>query len=139
MSISQLENSYGAMTGRQGYICGGGLETNESFDVNTRLAGVTLAASTTYYFRIPTAGSSTLHVVLKPSSITGTGPTTTLYPTLADGITQKGTETSVTTPSGTTQVVTTVDTLAGERYWVLKMVMPGASMCAFSQAEFSTL
>jgi hypothetical protein len=103
------------------------------------LAGVTLAASTTYYFRIPTAGSNTLNIVLKPSSVTGTGPTTTAYATLADGLTQKGAASSLTTPSGTTQVVDAITTLAGERFWVLKFVVPAVSTCTFSQAEFTTL
>lgn len=136
---TQLETAYNAATGRQAKITGGGAETDAGFETKTLLAGVTLAASTTYFYRIPTAGATQLDVVLKPSAITGTGPTVTAYATLADGITQKGTATSFTTPSGTTQVVNTVTTLAGERYWVVKMVMPGASTCAFSQAEFSTL
>lgn len=137
--MSERENLYGAAAGRQAKITGGGAETNVSFDASTLLAGVTLAASTTYYFRIPVAGSSKLHIVLKPSSVTGTGPTTTAYATLADGITQKGAASSLTTPSGTTQVVDEITTLAGERFWVLKFVVPGASTCTFSQAEFTTL
>lgn len=136
---SQMENVYGAAAGRQAKIKGGGLETQVSLDADTLLEGVELAASTTYYFRVPTAGSGKLHVTLKPSAITGTGPTVTAYATMADGITQKGTASSFTTPSGTTQVVNEVTTLAGERYWMVKMVMPGASTCTFSQAEFTTL
>lgn len=136
---SQLKEVYGAAAGRQAKIQGGGLETNVSLDATALLEGVTLAASTTYYFRIPTAGSSKLHVILKPSSVTGTGPTTTCYATMADGITQKGSASSFTTPSGTTQVVNEVTTLAGEKYWMLKFVVPGASTCTFSQAEFTTL
>lgn len=136
---TELENVYGAAAGRQAKIKGGGLETDLSLNAKTLLEGVTLAASTTYYFRIPTAGSSKLHVVLKPSAVTGTGPTITAYATLSDGITQKGTASSFTTPSGTTQVVNEVTTLAGERYWMVKMVVPGASTCVFSQAEFTTL
>ena len=135
---SQLENVYGATAGRQYKIKGGGLETDISLDATTLLEGVVLAASTTYYFRIPTAGASTLHVTLKPSSVTGTGPTTTCYATLRDGITQKGTASSFTTPSGTTQVVNAVTMLAGERYWMLKLAVPAASTCTFSQAEFTT-
>ena len=137
--MSERENLYGAAAGRQAKITGGGANTDVSFDAQTLLAGVTLAASTTYYFRIPVAGSSKLHIVLKPSSVTGTGPTTTAYATLADGITQKGSASSLTTPSGTTQVVDEITTLAGERFWVLKFVVPGASTCTFSHAEFTTL
>lgn len=137
--MSERENLYGAAAGRQAKITGGGANSDVSFEASTLLAGVTLAASTTYYFRIPVAGSSKLHIVLKPSSVTGTGPTTTAYATLADGITQKGSASSLTTPSGTTQVVDEITTLAGERFWVLKFVVPAASTCTFSQAEFTTL
>lgn len=133
------EKVYQTAIGRQEHIQGGGLETQASLDADVKLAGVTLAASTTYYFRVPTAGASKLHIVLKPSSVTGTGPTTTAYATLADGITQKGAAETLTTPSGTTQVVDEVDVLAGERFWMIKMVVPGASTCTFSQAEFTTL
>ena len=136
---TQLENVYGAAAGRQEKITGGGLETQASLNTKTLLEGVELEAEETYYFRVPTAGSSVLNVVLKPSSVTGTGPTITAYATLADGITQKGTAASFTTPSGTTQVVNEVTTLAGERYWMVKMVVPAASACTFSQAEFTTL
>lgn len=136
---TQLENVYGAAAGRQAKITGGGLETQVSLNAAVLLEGVTLAASTTYYFRVPTAGSSVLNVILKPSSVTGTGPTITAYATLSDGITQKGSAESFTTPSGTTQVVDEVTTLAGERYWMIKMVVPAASTCTFSQAEFTTL
>lgn len=136
---SQLENAYGAAAGRQAHIRGGGLNTDASFDAATELAGVTLQASTTYYFRVPTAGSAGLYVTLKPSAITGTGPTVTAYATLSDGITQKGSASTLTTPSGTTQVTDAITTLTGERFWVIKMVMPGASTCVFSQAEYTTL
>jgi hypothetical protein len=136
---TQLEQVYGAAAGRQAKILGGGAETDASLNTETKLEGVTLAASTTYFFRVPTAGATTLQVTLKPSSVTGTGPTTTAYATMLDGITQKGTAVSFTTPSGTTQVVNEVTTLAGERYWMIKMVVPGASTCTFSQAEFNTL
>lgn len=137
--MSELENVYGAAAGRQAKIKGGGAENDKSLNTTTLLEGVTLAASTTYFYRIPTAGSAVLQVTLKPSSVTGTGPTITAYATLSDGITQKGTASSFTTPSGTTQVVNEVATLAGERYWMVKMVVPGASTCTFSQAEFNTL
>lgn len=137
--MSELENVYGAAAGRQAKIKGGGAENDKSLNTTTLLEGVTLAASTTYFYRVPTAGSAVLQVTLKPSSVTGTGPTITAYATLSDGITQKGTAASFTTPSGTTQVVNEVSTLAGERYWMVKMVVPGASTCTFSQAEFNTL
>ena len=136
---TEMENAYGAAAGRQAKIKGGGAENDKSLNTTTLLEGVTLAASTTYFYRIPTAGSAVLQVTLKPSSVTGTGPTITAYATLSDGITQKGTASSFTTPSGTTQVVNEVATLAGERYWMIKMVVPGASTCTFSQAEFNTL
>ena len=137
--MSELENVYGAAAGRQAKIKGGGAENDKSLNTTTLLEGVVLAASTTYFYRIPTAGSAVLQVTLKPSSVTGTGPTITAYATLSDGITQKGTAACFTTPSGTTQVVNEVSTLAGERYWMVKMVVPGASTCTFSQAEFNTL
>ena len=100
--MSELENVYGAAAGRQAKIKGGGVENDKSLNTTTLLEGVVLAASTTYFYRIPTAGSAVLQVTLKPSSVTGTGPTITAYATLSDGITQKGTATSFTTPSGTT-------------------------------------
>lgn len=133
-----MENAYGAAAGRQAHIRGGGAETDVSLNTKTRLAGVALAASTTYYYRVPTAGSAQLDVILKPSSVSGT-ITITAYATLADGITQKGSAINITTPSGTTQVVDTIDVLAGERYWMLKIIVAAASSVTFSQAEFTTL
>ena len=99
-SSSQLENVYGAGTGRQGYITGGGLATDLSFDSSAKLQGVALAASTTYYYRIPTAGNQTLHITLDATSVTGT-PVATVYATCVDGITPKGAVTTLTTPSTT--------------------------------------
>lgn len=136
--MSEQRNMYDAATGRQAHIRGGGAETDKSFDTATKLAGVALAASTTYFYRIPTAGSTQLDITLKPSSVSGT-VTVTAYATLADGITQKGTATTLTTPSGTTQVTDSITTLAGERFWVLKIVVAAASGLTLSQAEYTTL
>ena len=136
--MSEQRNMYDAATGRQAHIRGGGAETDKSFDTATKLAGVALAASTTYFYRIPTAGSTQLDITLKPSSVSGT-ITATAYATLADGITQKGTATTLTTPSGTTQATDSITTLAGERFWVLKIVVAGASGLTLSQAEYTTL
>ena len=131
--MSEQRNMYDAATGRQAHIRGGGLETDKSFDTATKLAGVALAASTTYFYRIPTAGSTQLDITLKPSSVSGT-VTITAYATLADGITQKGSSVNLTTPSGTTQATDSITTLAGERYWVLKIVVSGGGGLTLSQA-----
>lgn len=136
--MSQLENVYDAAVGRQEKIKGGGLATNGSFNTKVLLEGVEQAASTDYYYRIPTAGSNTLHIVLKPSAVSGT-IAVTAYATLSDGITQKGAASTLTVPSGTTQVVDAITTLAGERFWVLKIAVSAASAVTFSQAEFTTL
>lgn len=133
-----MENAYGAAAGRQAHIRGGGAETDVSLNTKTRLAGVAQAASSTNFYRIPTAGSAQLDIILKPSSVSGT-VAVTAYATLADGITQKGSAVNLTTPSGTTQVVDSITTLAGERYWMLKIAVSGGSAVTFSQAEFTTL
>lgn len=135
---TEMENVYGAAAGRQAKIKGGGAETDLSLNATTLLEGVAQGASLTKFYRIPTAGSAQLDIILKPSSVSGT-VVVTAYATLADGITQKGSATTLTAPSGTTQVVSTIDTLAGERYWMLKIVTSGASGVTFSQAEFTTL
>ena len=136
--MSEQRNMYDAATGRQAHIRGGGAENDKSFDTATKLAGVALAASTTHFYRIPTAGSTQLDITLKPSSVSGT-VTVTAYATLADGITQKGSATNITTPSGTTQATDSITTLAGERYWVLKIVVSGGGGLTLSQAEYTTL
>lgn len=135
---TEMENAYGAAAGRQAKIKGGGAETDLSLNATTLLEGVAQGASLTKFYRVPTAGSAQLDVILKPSSVSGT-ITITAYATLADGITQKGAAINITTPSGTTQAVDTIDVLAGERYWMLKIVTSGASGVTFSQAEFTTL
>lgn len=135
---TEMENAYGAAAGRQAKIKGGGALTDKSLNTTTLLEGVEQAASGTYYYRVPTAGSAQLDVVLKPSAVSGT-ITITAYATLSDGITQKGSAINITTPSGTTQVVDTIDVLAGERYWMLKIIVAAASAVTFSQAEFTTL
>lgn len=135
---TEMENAYGAAAGRQAKIKGGGAENDKSLNATTLLEGVALAASTTYFYRIPTAGSAELDIILKPSSVSGT-ITVTAYATLADGITQKGTAVTLTVPSGTTQAVDTISTLAGERYWMLKIVVAAASGLTLSQAEYTTL
>lgn len=134
---TEMENAYGAAAGRQAKIKGGGAENDKSLNETTLLEDVALTEGT-YFYRIPTAGSATLHAVLKPSAVTGT-VMNSLYATLADGITQKGTAVGFTAPSGTTQVVGETLTLAGERYWMLKIIVGTGASVTFSQAEYTTL
>lgn len=103
------------------------------------LAGATLAASSTYYYAIPTAGCAALDVTLRMSSHTGTVPTITLYPTLSDNISIKGTATAVSSLVDATQATTSVTTLRGERVWILKIVVPAASTATFDQGDYSAL
>lgn len=137
---AEIENVVGAASGRQNYIVGSGvaaLNSDEGLDRRIRLTATTLAASTTTYWRIPTAGATILDICLKPSLVSGTCAATA-YATLADGVTQKGAATTLTAPSGTTQVVSRIEDLGGERFWVLKIVSGAGGNTTFSQAEYTT-
>lgn len=152
MSIPHLERQLqNATTGWQGKIKGTNAAVSGTLAItdlegntgagaaNVPLAGQTLAASSTYYYAIPTSGCSALDVTLRMASHTGTVPTITLYPTLSDYVSIKGTATSVSSLSDATQATTSVTTLRGERIWILKIVVPAASTATFDQADYSAL
>ncbi|MGN6205974.1 hypothetical protein [Humibacter sp.] len=139
-----------AATGWQGKITGtnvavSGTLARTDLDGNTGsvsatqpLAGAGSLGPGTYYYAIPTAGCSALDVTLRASTVTGTH-TITLYATLSDNITIKGTATSVTALTANTQATTSVTTLRGERIWILKIVVNAASALVFDQADASAL
>lgn len=137
---AEIENVVGSVTGRQNYIIGSNVASatdDVRLDNRNRLAGVALAASSVYYYRIPTAGATLLDICLKPSNVSGTCAAQA-YATLADGITQKGAATTLTAPSDTTQVVDRIEDLGGERFWMLKITTGSGGTTTFSQAEYST-
>lgn len=137
---------YGAITGSQGKIVGtnvsqAGTLTRADLEGNTGsvsatqpLAGAGSLAAGTYYYWIPTAGCTSLDVTLRLSA--GTAPTITLYPTLSDNISIKGTATSVSTITST-QATTSLTTLRGERGCILKLV--AAAVFTIDQADYSCL
>lgn len=107
-------------------------------DAGIPLAGGGTLATGTYYFYIPVAGCAAVDVTLRASTVTGTH-TITLYPVLSDGVSIKGTATSVTALSANTQATTSLTTLRGERGVILKIIVAGASSLVFDQAEASAL
>lgn len=100
----------------------------------TPLAGASLTTGT-YYYYIPVAGCQNLDVTLRLAS--GTVPTITLYPVLSDGVSIKGTATSVTALVAAAQATTSLTTLKGERGVILKIVAGGT--CSLDQADYSAI
>lgn len=150
MIPNQESKIKGAATGWQGKITGTllnvtGTLVRSDVDGNAGatfagqpLAGATLAASTTTYYYIPVAGCAAVDVTLRASTVTGTH-TITLYPVLSDGVTIKGTATSVAALAAATQATTSITTLRGEQGVILKIVVNAASSLVFDQADFSAL
>lgn len=148
-----------SLTGWQGKVTGTNLAVTSlvraSIDGNSLatpatqpLAGATLAASSTYYYYIPTAGASAVDVTLRTSGATGTGlsSATTIYKVLSDGITEKmnaaGASAAVVMASpyvNGTQVTASITGLRGEQGVLLKIVVPAASTVTFDQADWSAL
>lgn len=92
----------------------------------------------TYYFFIPTAGCQTLDLTFRlAASGGGTAPTITLWKTLSDNITMKGTAATAVTTVTTTQATTQVTPLVGERGVVVKMV--AAATFKMDTADYSAL
>jgi hypothetical protein len=94
-------------------------------------------ATGTYWFFLPTAGAQAIDVIIAGTS-TGTGPTLTMYPVKADGLTQKGSTTTAVT-FGSTDTITSITTLRGEPGVMLKVSVPAASTATFTTAEYSAL
>jgi len=119
----------------------GDVEGNQSSGVGAHnpLAGAGALATGTYYYFLNCGGAAAIDVTLRMSAHTGTVPTITFYPVLADGVSIKGTATSVSALSDATQSTTSLTTLRGERGCLLKIVVPGASSATFDQAEYSAL
>lgn len=151
MSIENQEKRLiGAAGGRQQKITGTnvsitGTLTRADLDGNSTsaaasipLAGAGSLGPGTYYYFLNTGGSAAVDVTLRASTVTGTH-TITLYPVLSDGVTIKGTATSVSALVASTQATTSLTTLRGERGCLLKVVVNGASALVFDQAEFSAL
>lgn len=104
------------------------------------LANVALSTGT-YYFFIPTSGSSAVDVTLRTSAATGTGLSSavTLYTVLSDCITAKGSpQTAAAFVNGTAQTLS-ITTLRGERGCLLKIVVPVTSTVTFDIADASAL
>lgn len=148
MSIdtNREHRSYGAVMGWQGSIVGSNMNVAAALaigDLSGNLAQSLLSGATlptgTFYYAIPVAGVAALDVTLRMASHTGTVPAITLYPTLNDNVSIKGTATNVTALVDATQATTSVTTLRGERVWILKIVVPAASSTTFDQAEYSAL
>lgn len=142
MSVTETQDKrlLGAAAGRQGPIRGSGtlasLTTEESLVKKlTDMGAISTAGD--YYFHIPVGGASLVQITLRTTAISGT-VTCTFYRTLSDGVTIKGTATSLTTPSST-QSTTEIATLAGERYGIVKITVAAASSVTFDQAEYSAL
>lgn len=147
VDTNREHRAYGAVLGRQESITGtnanvaGTLalgDVSPSAGLVATLSGATLATGS-FYYAIPCGGCATLDVTLRMSAHTGTVATITLYPTLKDQVTIKGTATSVTTLVDAAQATTSVLTLRGERVWILKIVVPSSASITFDQAEFSAL
>lgn len=152
MSIENQEKRLiGAAGGRQQKITGTnvsvtGTLTRADVEGNTTsaaasipLAGAGALSTGTYYYFMNTGGSAAIDVTLRMSAHTGTVPTITFYPVLSDGVSIKGTATSVSALSDNTQSTTSLTTLRGERGCLLKIVVPATSSATFDQAEFSAL
>lgn len=143
---SREARTYGAVQGWQAKITGTNVSQGGTLaigDISSNSAGNPLAgqvlATGTFYYALPVSGCSALDVTLRMSAHTGTVPTITLYPTLSDSVSIKGTATSVTSLADATQATTTVTGLRGERVWLLKIVVPAASSATFDQADYSSL
>lgn len=153
MSIDNQERRLiGAAGGRQQKITGtnvavSGTLTRADLEGNTGsvaasqpLAGAGALAAGTYYYFMNTGGSAAIDVTLRMASHTGASvPTITFYPVLSDGVSIKGTATSVASLSDATQSTTSLTTLRGERGCLLKIVVAASTTATFDQAEFSTL
>lgn len=116
------------------------VEGNQSSGVgaHNKLAGAGSLGPGTYYYYLNCGGAAAIDVTLRASTVTGTH-TITLYPVLSDGVTIKGTATSVSSLVANTQATTSLTTLRGERGVMLKIVVNGASALVFDQAEHSAL
>ena len=153
MSIENQEKRLiGAAGGRQQKITGTnvsqtGTLTRADLDGNTTsaaastpLAGAGALQPGTYYYFMNTGGAAAIDVTLRMASHTGASvPTITFYPVLSDGVSIKGTATSVASLSDGVQATTSLTTLRGERGCVLKIVVAASTTATFDQAEFSAL
>jgi hypothetical protein len=109
-----------------------------SAPAHNALAGAGALAAGTYYYFMNCGGAAAIDVTLRMASHTGASvPTITFYPVLSDGVSIKGTATSVSSLSDATQSTTSLTTLRGERGCVLKIVVAASTTATFDQAEYS--
>lgn len=101
-----------------------------------KLAGAVLAASSTYYYFLPTSGCAAVDVTLKATFTNA--PTITIVPTLSDNVTAKGAATTLTALVSGTQATGSLSGLRGERGCLLKIVT-AALGATFVDADYSAL
>ena len=120
--------------GRQDLVRGDGTAASTS---NTPLAGAAVqGASLTTIYPIDAAGSKTLRVVLKPTTLTGT-VTASLQPALADGVTLDTTVAAVPITLTLNTLTAGSISLTGQRIVLLTITTAAASTVQFGNAEAS--
>ena len=124
-----------SFTGRQDFIRGDGTAASVS---NAKLAGVTLPASTTQSYPCDTGGSANARFVFNATTITGSAPTISIRPALADGVTPDTTVAALAPTIALNTPVAGTLALAGQKIVIVTVTVPAASTCVFGTAEFST-
>lgn len=140
-------NSQNALTnaafGYQGFIQGTASPapnplTQQYLNGNTRLLDIALAATTQYYFFLPTAGASAVTIILGMTNGTAM-PTIAAYPVAADGVTKKtGSVSTPITLTTATPLATAIAGLQGEAGIILS-ILTGAGATTVQLAEYTAL
>ena len=131
-----------AATGRQRVITGDGVHVDGISTTQLTSLNNAGGSAVTYLFAMPAQGSQALDVDLLTGAITGTGPTVSIYRTMLDHVTQKGSSVAVNSGSAlaaSTAYEASITTLRGEEVVIFAITVPASSSVAFQRAEFSTL
>ena len=129
------ESINASFTGRQDFLRGDGTAASTS---NAKLAGVTLNANTTNYYPCDVGGSANARFVFNATTITGSVPTISIRPALADGVTPDTTVTAVAPTIALNTPVAGSLALNGQKIAIVTITVPAASTVVFGTAEFSS-